>query len=160
MASWSDFAGGFVLLEFILALINNSHKIAQYAFCSFFTEIGIIAALMGIITLFTKLFGLKPLSFLSSVALVGMARMPMIAMRLLAFINTKIYVAMNINFFSISSIFTSIATIFMILVIYQYALKNKENKSEVTCLYFTLATMAAFYFADSFCSWMFYKLFI
>ncbi|MBO4495795.1 MAG: zinc ribbon domain-containing protein [Clostridiales bacterium] len=153
-------AGCFALLEFILTIINYKTKVAQHAFCEFFVVIAYLAALMGILTLFTRLFGLKPLSFLSSIALVGLARMPMIAMRLLAFINTKIYIAMDINFFSISSIFTQIATIFMILCIYEYALNNKENKSKVTCLWFTLASMAAFYFADSFASWMFYKLFL
>lgn len=153
-------AGLFIVLQFILTIINYKTKVAQHAFCEFFIVLASLAALMGIITLFTKVFGLKPLGFLSSLSLVGLAYVPMVAMRLLAFINTKIYIAMDINFFSISSIFTQIATIFLIICVYDYAINNKENKSKATCLWFTLATFATYYFADSFASWMFTKLFL
>ncbi len=141
-------------------LINYKSKVAQHAFCEFFIVVASLAALMGIIALFTRIFGIKPLGFLSSLSLVGLAYVPMVAMRLLAFINTKIYIALDINFFSISSIFTQVATIFLILCVYDYAINNKENKSKATCLWFTLATFATYYFADSFASWMFTKLFL
>ncbi len=153
-------AGLFVILEFVLTLINYKSKVAQHAFCEFFIVVASLAALMGIIALFTRIFGIKPLGFLSSLSLVGLAYVPMVAMRLLAFINTKIYLALDINFFSISSIFTQVATIFLILCVYDYAINNKENKSKATCLWFTLATFATYYFADSFASWMFTKLFL
>ena len=153
-------AGAYAVLQFILALIDFDYKTAQWGFYYLLTEIFAFAGLALFAMLFTSVFKIKKLDLLSSVALTGLAYTFMAPARLLAFINSKIYNAMDINFFSISSIFTSVATIFLIMCIYDYALNNKDAaKGKINAFLFTICTMAGYYLTDLFFGWMFQKIF-
>lgn len=153
-------AGVFAVLQFILALIDFEYKTAQWGFYYLLTEIFAFAGLALFTMLFTSVFKIKKLDFLSSVSLAGLAYCFMAPARLIAFINTKIYNAIDINFFSISSIFTSIATLFVVICLYDFAINNKDAaKGKVNAFLFTICTMAGYYLTDLFFSWMFTKMF-
>ena len=156
------FAGGFAILSFIFTLINfKDYEPAKFGFCDLFTQLCAIAGFVLFTLLFSKAFKLtKKLDFLSSLSLVGLAFMPYCAGRLVAFLNTKLYEGIDISFFSISSIFTSCAVLFIAVTLYDFAMENRSDKTtKVPALLFVICSMAGYYLSDLFFNWMWTKMF-
>ncbi len=154
-------AGAYALIDFILVLIDaGDYKPAAQGFNALFIQIFSIAALVSFAMLFTGVFKIKKMNWLASLGLIGLSFLPYCASLILAFINSKIYNAMKINFFSISPIFNTIAMLFIVLVIYDYANEHREvQATKNSVLFYTLTTWACYLVCNRFFQWMFGKMF-
>jgi len=156
------FAGAYALLEFILALVDHKHKAAQWGFYTLLSDIFAIAAFVCIVMLLSSAFKIKKLDFLSSMSLVGLPFALTFACRLVEFLNTKLYEAIDKkgDFFSISSIIAAIALYFMIIVLYDFAISaNPGVISKTRALMFALVVIICYLLAVKFFGWMFWKIF-
>ena len=156
------FAGSYAILEFILSLIDHKHKAAQFGFYTLLTDIFAIATFVVIVMLFTSVFKIKKMDFLSSLSLVGLPFALMFACRLVEFLNTKIMsnVDKKGDFFSISSIISAIAIYFIVIMLYDFAMNaNPGAISKGKALIFAIVCVVLYLIAAKFFDWMFFKIF-
>lgn len=156
------FGGAYAILEFILSLIDHKHKAAQFGFYTLLTDIFAIATFVVIVMLFTSVFKIKKMDFLSSLSLVGLPFALMFACRLVEFLNTKIMsnVDKKGDFFSISSIISAIAIYFIVIMLYDFAMNaNPGAISKGKALIFAIVCVALYLIAAKFFDWMFFKIF-
>jgi hypothetical protein len=156
------FAGAYAILEFILALVNHKSKSAQWGFYTLLTQIFAIAAFVCIAMLLASAMKIKKLDFLSSLSLIGLPFALIFACRLVEFLNTKIYDAIDKkgDFFSISTVIAAIGLYFMIVVLYDFAINaNPGAVSKTRALMFALLVIICYLVAAKFFNWMFWKIF-
>lgn len=152
--------GAYILFEFITTLIDAEYKAASQAFCVLLTSAFSLASLIVLIMLFTMVFKIKKLDFISSLSLTGLAMVLAFPCELIAYINTKLYRAMDMNFFSISGSISAIAVAFATIAIYHYAKNNNEvAEKKASPVFFTLLTLFCYNVCSQFWGWMFFKIF-
>ena len=160
-----------MILDFIIALINydsamsylnDKYSGGKVALCTLLVDASSLAALIVLVMLFSAAFKLKSLNFLSSLSLSGMALLITFPCNLIGFLNDKIVRAIDEKgeFISISPAITILGIVFAGIVLYAYAQKHNDPQAKKSKpMWFTFCTIASYYTANLFFSWMFQKMF-
>ena len=165
--------GLFAILEFFIQLIeydsnmkyiSKKYSAASMSFCTLLTDIFALASLILLVMIFSSLFKVKKLDFLSSVSVAGISMIFAFPCTLVAYLNTKLVNAIDKDrkFISISSSITVISTVFISIALYAFAkhyLEEQGNKKKITPIWFSICTIASYSVAATFFGWLFSKIF-
>lgn len=145
----------YLILQIIYNAIDIEYKKGTFITINLLTDAFTIAATMGLLVLFTSVFGTKKLDYVSSVSLVGLGYFLYPVMYLIQFICQKIWKGMDYKGFAFDSLFPAVALLFLLIVVYNYYLNNiQANGNKKKAFYFVAIWYASKIFLNCFFYWL------